>query len=71
MSIWDVKLFCYSEKFSDICREKDDKCLLASKCIWNIIWFKVVEAFRTFIGKRMVNDYWIVCLFVIVSEFET
>ena len=45
MSIWDIKLFCYSEKFSDICREKDDKCLLDSKCIWNIIWFKDSRSF--------------------------
>ena len=51
MSIWDIKLFCYSEKFSDIYREKDDKCLLDSKCIWNIIWFKDSRSFQDIYRK--------------------
>ena len=36
-----------------------------SKCVWDVI----VKAFRILIGKRMVNDYWIVCVFGIVSVF--
>ena len=29
--------------------------------------FRIVEAFRIIRGKGMVNDYWIACVFVIVS----
>ena len=31
--------------------------------------FRIVEAFRIFIGKGIVNDYWRVCVFVIGSVF--
>ena len=31
--------------------------------------FNIIEAFRTFIGKGIVNDYWIVSVFVIVGVF--
>ena len=30
---------------------------------------KILKAFRIFIEKGMVNDYWIVCLFGIVTVF--
>ena len=29
----------------------------------------IIEAFRAFIGEGIVNDYWIVCVFVIVGVF--
>ena len=31
--------------------------------------FRIVDAFRIIIGKGMVNDYWIMCVFGIVSVF--
>ena len=31
--------------------------------------FRIVNAFNIFIGKGMVNDHWIVCVFGIVSVF--
>ena len=34
-----------------------------------IYGFRTVKAFRILIPKGMVNDYWIVCIFGIVSVF--
>ena len=31
--------------------------------------FNIIEDFRTFIGKGIVNNYWIVSVFVIVGVF--
>ena len=38
-----------------------------SKCIWGII--RLGDAFRVIVGKGMVNDYWILYLFEIISVF--
>ena len=36
-------------------------------CIWGII--RLGDAFRVIVGKGMVNDYWILYLFEIISVF--
>ena len=38
--------------------------------MYDITWFQDNKTYRIFIGKGTVSDYWIVCIFGIVSVWD-
>ena len=53
-----------TKSFWDIYKKKDFWIVSVFRIKYG---FRIVKAFNMFIGKGMVNDYWIVCVFGIVS----
>ena len=73
--VWDIIWLQDSLGFWDIYRKGDDKLLFDGMSIWDskyvsgIIWLYDSRRFWMFIGKGMVNDQRIACVFRIVGVF--
>ena len=55
-----------TKSFWDIYKKKDFWIVSVFRIKYG---FRIVKAFNMFIGKGMVNDHWIVCVFGIASVF--